>query len=86
MIFYFEIGNNEVRTYNNETNTFADMTEIDMYKTKRHYFLLKPYEATDESLKQFSLDFLNWVEELKHNDIFKFDYCKYKSKYAYPHY
>ena len=79
MIFYFEIGNNEVRTYNNDTNTFADMTEIDMYKTKRHYFLLKPYEATDESLKQFSLDFLNWVEELKHNDIFKFDYCKYKS-------
>ena len=79
MIFYFDIGNNEVRTYNNDTNTFADMIEIDMYKTKRHYFLLKPYEATDESLKQFALDFLNWVEELKHNDIFKFDYCKYKS-------
>jgi hypothetical protein len=79
MIFYFEKGNYEVRTYNNDTNIFADMTEIEMYKTKRHYFLLKSYEANDESLKQFALDFLNWVEELKHNDIFKFDYCKYKS-------
>jgi len=37
------------------------------------------YEATDKSLKQFADDFETWVSQLKNNDLFKFDYVKYKS-------
>jgi hypothetical protein len=65
---------------NIETRKFKTITKLEMYRSKDSAFhMTTGYEANDKELKRYAIDFMKWVEELKDNDIFKFDYLKYKS-------
>jgi hypothetical protein len=77
--FYFELSNNKTRVYNYSTNKYTTMTQIDMYKLKKRFSLLVGYEATDDGLKEFAVEFFVWIATLKKNKIFEFDYLKYSS-------
>jgi len=79
MYFYYELSNGKARTYNCETKKFKTMNTSDVYKQKKHFSLLKGCEASDEGLKQFVKDFMIWIREIRDNEVFKFDYLKYKS-------
>ena len=77
--FYYELKNSEAVVYNSKTKKVTTMKVNDVYKLKRHYSLLVGYEANEESLIQFASDFFVWVDQLKTNDIYTFDYLKYAS-------
>jgi hypothetical protein len=72
---YFEEANNEVRLYNLTTNKYSRTTLQKVYKLKA-FAMGKGYEATDKELKRYATDFKEWIEDLKDNDIFKFNYLK----------
>lgn len=78
-IFYFEMGNGKAKTFNYTTNEFKVMLMSNVYKLKKHYFLMAGYEATEDGLNKYAKDFFVWVNEIKNNDIFSFDYLKYPS-------
>ena len=80
-IFFYELSKSsrEARTYNYTTKQFKTMMLYDVYKLPRYYFLPKGYEPCDQGLKTFSNDFFIAVNKISDNDIFKFDYLKYKS-------
>ena len=79
--FYYELSKSskEAVTYNYTTKKFKTMLMYDVYKLDRHYFLPIGYEPTKEGLKKFANDFFIAVKKLKDNDIFEFDYLKYRS-------
>ena len=79
-IFYYELSSKkEARTYNYTKKTFATMLMKDVYKLKKRYYLPMGYEPSETGLKLFAKHFFVAVEKLKDNDIFTFDYTKYKS-------
>jgi hypothetical protein len=78
-ILFFKHGDGSARTFNPLTEEFKDMQMTDVYQCKKRFQLLRNYECTEEGLKRFSNDFIRWVNEIKNNNIFKFDYLKYPS-------
>lgn len=78
-IFFYELSNNEANTFNYTTKKYKIMQMSDVYKLKKRYSMLAGYEATQEGLLKFATDFFVWVDQLKNNDIYKFDYLKYRS-------
>jgi hypothetical protein len=79
-IFYYELSSKkDARTYNYTKKTFATMLMKDVYKLKKRYYLPMGYEPSETGLKLFAKHFFVAVEKLKDNDIFTFDYTKYKS-------
>ena len=78
-IFYFETGNGKAKTFNYKKNEFKTMFMTDVYKLKKRYFMFSGYNSTEDGLIKFAKDFFVWVDEIKNNDIFSFDYLKYVS-------
>lgn len=78
-ITFYETSNGQANTYNYLTQEYKIMSMRDVYKLKKHYHMLAGYEGTKDGLYEFTTDFAKWVDKLKNNDIFKFDYLKYKS-------
>lgn len=76
---YFKLTDGKVRTYNVMTKEFKTIHYIDLFKIDKRYAMLAGYEANDKDMIRFAKDFRDWVEEIKDNDIFKFDYLKYSS-------
>ena len=68
------------RAYTPKTRKFTDIViNKEFYQIKKRYEMLGTYEYSDENLIKFNNQFLDWVDEIKHNDIFSFDYLKYSS-------
>lgn len=68
--------------FNKMVCKFSDCDEIKLFKEEEikdyhRYNVLKPYEATKESLIKFYDVVISSISELKNNDIFKFDYLQY---------
>lgn len=78
-ILFYKNSDGTARTYNPSTEEFKEMQMTDVYKCKKRFLLLRNYECSDEGLEKFNDDFIRWVNEIKNNDIFKFDYLKYPS-------
>lgn len=76
---YYKQTDGKVRTYNVMTKEFKSIHYIDLFKIKKRYAMLTGYEANDKDMIRFAKDFRDWVEEIKDNDIFTFDYLKYSS-------
>jgi hypothetical protein len=79
MIFYYELSDSLIRTYDDIKNKFEN---IEFRSLKKGYFMFNGYEANDHSLIQYAIDFNVWVNELKENDIFKLDYLKFRSHHV----
>jgi len=79
--FYYELSKSskEAVTYNYTTKKFKTMLMHDVYRLDRHYFLPIGYEPSKEGLKKFANDFFIAVNKLKDNEVFTFDYLKYRS-------
>jgi len=73
-IIYFKQTDGMIRTYNHKSKEFDTIELTKLYKIKKRYAMLTGYEANDDELVRFSKDFKQWVEEIKDNDVFKFNY------------
>lgn len=77
--FYYKTGNEEAIVFNATTNKFKKMSMTDVYKLKKRFFMFKGYECTEGGLKAYATDFFRWVDQIKKDEKFGFDYTKYKS-------
>jgi hypothetical protein len=75
-IHYFKQTDGLARIYNPFTKEFKTIDLTTLYKTKKRYALLTGYNTNDKGLVKFSEDFRKWVDEIKNNDVFKFDYLE----------
>lgn len=75
-IIYFKQTDGLNRILNPKTKEFKTIDATELYKFKRRYAMLTGYDANDEELIRFSKDFKTWVEELKDNDTFTFNYLE----------
>ena len=78
-VVYYRNSDNTMRTYNPRAKEFKTISKLEFYKLKKRYEMLGAYDCNDEELINFNKQFLNWVDEIKDNDVFKFDYFKYPS-------
>ena len=78
-ILYFKRTDGTARVYDTATEEFSDMQMTDVYKQKKRYQILRNFECTDQGLIKFNHSFNLWVNQIKKNEIFEFDYLKYSS-------
>lgn len=77
--FYYKTGNEEARVYNSTTKKFKTIPMSDVYKLKKRFFMFKGYECVDGGLKEYAKDFDIWIDQIKNDDKFGFEYIKFKS-------
>jgi len=78
MYFYYFLNKAICRTYSTVTLKCTDINYHELHKTKS-FHIFKGYEATDDGLKKYAVDFQKWTTELMNNEIFKLDYLKFKT-------
>jgi hypothetical protein len=61
------------RIYDSVTKEITTSNRLP-YDESKVFYVTKPYEDSDESMLQYAVDFNRSVQELKENDICKFDY------------
>lgn len=79
MNFYYDLKNNEARVFDLTTNEYKTMTLSEVYSLKKRYYAIGLDDISDEGLKGFANDFINWVEDLQEDEEFNFNYKKYNS-------
>lgn len=76
---FYKMENETARVYNCTTKKFKTMKMTEVYKLKKRYFMFKGYETNNDGLKFYADDLYKWVEEIKTDSEFCFNYFDYKS-------
>ena len=77
---YYKTNENIFRVWSSKTETISIHTYADkpLIQCFEMINITKEYEATDESLLKYVINFKIWIHELKHNDVFSINWVDNK--------
>jgi len=80
-LVYLEKEDSYSVIYSDKDENVREVSKLPPCKEYGQFYIQKGYDATDDGLRSYYIDFCEWIDQLHYNEIFSFYYATYYNHY-----